>query len=336
MRSPFPSVLLFVLLFASFIADRAIATLPLARRGPHRPHRASILVGGALRPERPCAGLRDGQRAPRAGRTAGADEPSRGRRHPQLLGAEPRRQEGPDPGPRVRRSRFAPIGRASTAASAREFCGYQHAHMALVVVADAPADYERWLAVQRAARREPSTAQEQRGRDLVEHASCAMCHTISGTRGAGARARPISRMSEAARRSPPARSRTPPRRARTGSRIRSSYKPGVDMPPLAAAPDGSRRDLRVSRIAAMTAASGSLPSKAGSRRRAHAAEARSETRAVGICATAPAPGSPAAAELERTWTDKPGVIGLLSAERSQDDRPALHRHGVRASSARPA
>jgi cytochrome c oxidase subunit 2 len=55
-----------------------------------------------------------------------------------------------------------------------EFCGYQHAHMALVVVAEAPADYERWLAVQRQPAKAPVTAQEQRGRELVEQTSCAM------------------------------------------------------------------------------------------------------------------------------------------------------------------
>ena len=50
MRSPCRPSLLFVLLFASFIADRAIATLPPRRCRPHRSRRASILVGGALRP----------------------------------------------------------------------------------------------------------------------------------------------------------------------------------------------------------------------------------------------------------------------------------------------
>ena len=63
-------------------------------------------------------------------------------------------------------------------------------------------------------------------------------------------------------------------------------------------------------------------------------QARSKRRR-GICATARRRIA-AAAELERTWSDPPGFIGWLCADRPQGDRPALHRHRVRASSSRPA
>jgi cytochrome c oxidase subunit II len=62
-----------------------------------------------------------------------------------------------------------------------EFCGYQHAHMILYVVADAPGDYERWAQLQHAPAADPVTAEQKRGRDLFLSRSCAMCHAINGT-----------------------------------------------------------------------------------------------------------------------------------------------------------
>jgi cytochrome c oxidase subunit 2 len=65
-----------------------------------------------------------------------------------------------------------------------EFCGLQHARMALVVVAEAPDDFERWLAGNRAPAPAPDTPQQQRGRAVVEQ-TCAMCHTVTGTHAGG-------------------------------------------------------------------------------------------------------------------------------------------------------
>lgn len=70
-----------------------------------------------------------------------------------------------------------------------EYCGHQHAHMALVVVAEPPDDFERWIQAQRQTAHQPSTAQEQRGLQLVQQSACVMCHTIRGT-AAGARIAP--------------------------------------------------------------------------------------------------------------------------------------------------
>jgi cytochrome c oxidase subunit II len=61
-----------------------------------------------------------------------------------------------------------------------EFCGYQHAHMAFEVVAEPQEDFDRWLALQRAAAPEPSTPQQQRGLALVEY-RCGLCHRVRGT-----------------------------------------------------------------------------------------------------------------------------------------------------------
>lgn len=66
-----------------------------------------------------------------------------------------------------------------------EYCGYQHAHMVLYVVADAPGDYAQWAQRQRTPARSPATADEQRGHDLFVSKSCAMCHAIDGTTAQG-------------------------------------------------------------------------------------------------------------------------------------------------------
>ncbi|QYF95792.1 c-type cytochrome [Massilia sp. PAMC28688] len=61
-----------------------------------------------------------------------------------------------------------------------EFCGEQHARMALHVVAHAPADYARWLAQQAAPAAAPASALLQRGRDAFTAQRCGACHTIRG------------------------------------------------------------------------------------------------------------------------------------------------------------
>jgi cytochrome c oxidase subunit II len=62
-----------------------------------------------------------------------------------------------------------------------EFCGYQHAKMAFLVIAHAPAEYEAWIAQQRQSAAEPSGELEQRGRQVFLSSSCVMCHAIEGT-----------------------------------------------------------------------------------------------------------------------------------------------------------
>jgi cytochrome c oxidase subunit II len=226
--------LLFVLLFASFNADRAIATLPLddavhidlighqfwweARYDANDPARAFATANELHVPVgRPVLmSLR-------------ADDVIHSFWVPSLAGKKdliPGRESTI-----AFRADRAGIYRGQCA----EFCGYQHAHMALFVVAEAPADYERWVAVQRQPAKEPSTAQELRGRDLVEQSSCAMCHTISGTAAQGRRAPDLTHVGSRSSLAAGTLENT------AASRVHwiadpQKYKPGVDMPPLAAAP----------------------------------------------------------------------------------------------------
>lgn len=62
-----------------------------------------------------------------------------------------------------------------------EFCGQQHAKMALEVTALAPADYGRWIESQRQPARRPSTPRQQQGLDVFMSAQCPLCHNIQGT-----------------------------------------------------------------------------------------------------------------------------------------------------------
>jgi cytochrome c oxidase subunit II len=66
-----------------------------------------------------------------------------------------------------------------------EFCGLQHAHMALDVVAESEADFAGWLDARRQLARDPPDDAARHGRDLFMRARCATCHTIRGTDAAG-------------------------------------------------------------------------------------------------------------------------------------------------------
>jgi cytochrome c oxidase subunit 2 len=60
-----------------------------------------------------------------------------------------------------------------------EFCGIQHAKMEFLVVAEAPEDFDAWVALQRSdADPAPAVAE---GARLFATQGCAACHTIRGT-----------------------------------------------------------------------------------------------------------------------------------------------------------
>ena len=69
-----------------------------------------------------------------------------------------------------------------------EFCGYQHAHMSLEVIAQNRDDFDKWRAAQLAPAASPTTPEQQRGEQLVEY-RCGSCHEVRGTL-AGARSAP--------------------------------------------------------------------------------------------------------------------------------------------------
>lgn len=66
-----------------------------------------------------------------------------------------------------------------------EFCGLQHAHMALLVVAESEDDFQRWRRAQLADAKAPATPEQSAGRDVFVAKACAGCHTVRGTSAAG-------------------------------------------------------------------------------------------------------------------------------------------------------
>ncbi|MHA4866144.1 cytochrome c oxidase subunit II [Duganella sp. PWIR1] len=62
-----------------------------------------------------------------------------------------------------------------------EYCGEQHARMALHVVAQSEAEFAAWLAAQARPAREPLVVQA--GRRIFEQQRCGACHTIRGAGG---------------------------------------------------------------------------------------------------------------------------------------------------------
>jgi cytochrome c oxidase subunit 2 len=66
-----------------------------------------------------------------------------------------------------------------------EFCGYQHAKMRFVVVAESPDDYEKWRSRQLQPPNEPASLMEIRGRQVFQTSTCPMCHTVGGTNARG-------------------------------------------------------------------------------------------------------------------------------------------------------
>jgi cytochrome c oxidase subunit 2 len=117
-----------------------------------------------------------------------------------------------------------------------EFCGYQHAHMDLLLVAKPPGEFQAWLAQQRGPGAEPQTASERRGQELVERGPCALCHTIAGTKALGGTGPDLTHF---ASRATLAAGAAPNDRQSLTSWLRApnSLKPGAQMPAVALGPD---------------------------------------------------------------------------------------------------
>jgi cytochrome c oxidase subunit 2 len=70
-------------------------------------------------------------------------------------------------------------------AQCAEFCGLQHAHMSLLVIALPKADFDAWMESQLAPARAPSDADRQAGQTVLLSTACVMCHTVRGTNAGG-------------------------------------------------------------------------------------------------------------------------------------------------------
>ncbi|MCP3442289.1 cytochrome c oxidase subunit II [Bradyrhizobium sp. CCGUVB14] len=66
-----------------------------------------------------------------------------------------------------------------------EYCGMQHAHMALLVIAESQDDFDKWSNAQRQAAPLPAGEEAAAGMQTFLTKPCAACHTIRGTTAVG-------------------------------------------------------------------------------------------------------------------------------------------------------
>ena len=70
-------------------------------------------------------------------------------------------------------------------AQCAEFCGMQHANMALDVTVESPGAFAAWRAAQLAPPPVPGGGPALVGKTILESIQCASCHTVSGTQASG-------------------------------------------------------------------------------------------------------------------------------------------------------
>jgi cytochrome c oxidase subunit 2 len=66
-----------------------------------------------------------------------------------------------------------------------EYCGMQHAHMRLIVVAQTPEEYKAWCENELKPADEPTNADAMHGRDVFMNGPCILCHAVRGTLALG-------------------------------------------------------------------------------------------------------------------------------------------------------
>jgi cytochrome c oxidase subunit 2 len=114
-----------------------------------------------------------------------------------------------------------------------EYCGAQHAHMRLDVIAEAPADFAAWRAQQAAAAADGGAA--MRGRAVFDQ-RCGVCHRVRGTDAGGALGPDLTHLMSRRR---IAAGTLPNDRAHLMAWIADAqaFKPGARMPRLALSGD---------------------------------------------------------------------------------------------------
>ena len=66
-----------------------------------------------------------------------------------------------------------------------EYCGHQHAHMALMVIAEPEDQFNAWYQAQLQPAPAPSTESQMNGQKVFLSGPCVMCHRIQGTDAGG-------------------------------------------------------------------------------------------------------------------------------------------------------
>jgi cytochrome c oxidase subunit 2 len=66
-----------------------------------------------------------------------------------------------------------------------EFCGMQHAHMGVLIVAEPQADFDQWMRSQRQRAVQPGPGEAGEGKEIFLSKPCAACHSVRGTTASG-------------------------------------------------------------------------------------------------------------------------------------------------------
>lgn len=124
-------------------------------------------------------------------------------------------------------------------AQCAEFCGLQHAHMALDIVVEPPGQFAAWAAKSLQPAAAPQTDAQKRGYAIVTSRQCAGCHAITGTPAFGMVGPDLTRV---ASRATLAAGELPNARAWLDRWIADpqAIKPGNRMPRVPLSPDDRR------------------------------------------------------------------------------------------------
>lgn len=123
-----------------------------------------------------------------------------------------------------------------------EFCGAQHAHMGLLVVAQPRETFDEWLAGQQRAASKPSLPAQVRGLTVFTRAGCADCHTLRGTGAGGRRGPDLTHLASRRTLAAGTLANTPENLARW-LRDNQTIKPGNAMPAFDRLDEAAIRDL---------------------------------------------------------------------------------------------
>ncbi len=66
-----------------------------------------------------------------------------------------------------------------------EYCGMQHAHMGVIVVAETAEQFAKWMRAQQQPAAPPQTHVDSLGAEAFQRGACSLCHTIRGTEAHG-------------------------------------------------------------------------------------------------------------------------------------------------------
>ncbi len=112
-----------------------------------------------------------------------------------------------------------------------EYCGLQHAHMAMLVFAQPRAAFRAWLRRQERPAAKPASALQRRGARVFLDGPCSSCHTVRGTSASGYVGPDLTHL---ASRTTLAADTIPNRRGYLGGWILDSQhiKPGNQMPDI--------------------------------------------------------------------------------------------------------